>query len=147
MTDVLVIGFGNDLRADDGAGRVVAAAIEARSLPGVTVRSQSQLTPELALEVAGRDLVVFVDADVDAPTVAHRRVEPGSGGSVMTHHGDPAGLLALVPTVGEPPGEAIVVSIPASDLGMGFELSPRTAAAVDDAIELIVRLATGDDRR
>ncbi len=140
MTDVLVVGYGNDLRADDGAGRRVADAVEARDLPGVTVRSQSQLTPELALEAAGRDLVVFVDADIEAEVLTHRAVEPGEGGGVMTHHGNPASLLALVPTVGEPPRRAIVVSIPASNLGMGFELSPRTAAAVEEAIDLVERL-------
>lgn len=138
MTDVLVVGYGNDLRADDGAGRRVADAVEARNLRGVTVRSQSQLTPELALEVAGRDLVVFVDADVEADALTHRAIEPGEGGGVMTHHGNPASLLALVPTVGEPPRRAIVVSIPASNLGMGFELSPHTAAAVDAAVDLVV---------
>lgn len=143
MTDVLVVGYGNDLRADDGAGRRVADAVEAKGLPGVTVRSQSQLTPELALEAAGRDLVVFVDADIEADELTHRAIEPGEGGGVMTHHGNPASLLALVPTVGEPPRAAIVVSIPASNLGMGFELSPRTAAAVEEAVELVVAIVEG----
>ena len=61
----LVIGYGNDLRSDDGAGRVVADRLDALALPDVTVRSVIQLTPELALEIAKFDTVVFVDASVE----------------------------------------------------------------------------------
>ncbi len=142
MTDLLVIGYGNDLRRDDGAGRVVADSIEEKALPGVTVLSVSQLTPELALEIAGKERVVFVDASVDAAALRTEAVGPGeAAGGVMTHHGDPASLLSLVATVGPVPGEAIVVSIPATDLALGFDLSPATARAVAEAIDLIVAMA------
>ena len=142
MTDALVIGYGNDLRSDDGAGRRVANAIEERGLDGVEVRSVAQLTPELALAVSGRSVVVFVDASVDTTELMVRSVEAsGSASDVMTHHGNPANLLSMVPQVGEMPGEAWLVSIPAVELGMGFELSPGTreaAAAAVDAIEALV---------
>lgn len=143
MTDLLVIGYGNDLRADDGAGRVVADTVEARGIEGVDVRSVSQLTPELALDIAGRHRVVFVDASVDADVLS---IEPVTAGNpeagVMTHHGDPASLLALVSHVGDQPSEAVVFSIPASDLGLGFGLSERTQRAVDEAVEIIVGMAS-----
>ncbi len=61
----LVIGYGNDLRCDDGAGRAVADRIEAMALPGVEVRSVQQLAPELALDIACAETVVFVDASID----------------------------------------------------------------------------------
>ena len=139
---MLVIGYGNDLRSDDGAGRAVADAIAGRALPGVEVRSMSQLTPELSLEIAGRHTVVFVDADVDATELRTRKVVAGSAGDrVMTHHGDPATLLELTSTVGEAPAEAFVVSIPATNLEMGFEFSPPTAKAVVEAVDFIVELA------
>ncbi len=144
VTDALVVGYGNDLRTDDGAGRWVADQIEDRNLPGVTVRSMSQLTPELALEIAGRDIVVFVDADVDVSEVTVRPVEPKTDAKrTMTHHGDPGTLLALVPSVGEPPGQAHVVSIPATDLDMGLEMTEATQKAANDAIDRVVELVTG----
>ncbi len=108
----------------------------------MTVRSVSQLTPELALEVAGRDVVVFADASVDDRSVRVRRVVAAAGTGVMTHHGDPATILGLVPNVGELPDAAYVVSIPASDLDLGFELSAATEAAVGVAVELIAALVT-----
>ena len=146
MIDALVVGYGNELRRDDGAGRWVADRIEALALPGVAVRSMSQLTPELALEVAGRDLVIFVDADVDVADLTVRPIEADSaGGKTMTHHGSPATLLAMVPAVGEPPGQAQVVSIPASDLDMGFEMSDATQAAAEAAVDHIVALLSSTE--
>jgi hydrogenase maturation protease len=141
VTDALVIGYGNDLRTDDGAGRWVADQIESLELPGVAVRSLSQLTPELALEVSGRELVVFVDANVDAAELSVLAVDAdGAGGKTMTHHGDPATLLALVPNVGTLPERAYVVSVPATNLEMGLELTPATQAAAAEAVARIVDL-------
>lgn len=146
VTDALVIGYGNDLRTDDGAGRWVAAQIEALELPGVEVRSLSQLTPELSLDVAGREVVVFVDASVDATEVTAQRVDAvPTGPKTMTHHGDPATLLSLVPTVGAPPLRAYVVSIPATNLEMGLELTAATQAAASEAVGRIVGLLAERD--
>ena len=146
VTDALVIGYGNDLRTDDGAGRWVAAQIEAMELPGVEVRSLSQLTPELSLEVAGREVVVFVDASVDATAVTVQLVDAvPTGPKTMTHHGDPATLLSLVPSVGELPSRAYVVSIPATDLEMGLELTATTQAAASEAVGQIVGLLAERD--
>jgi hydrogenase maturation protease len=142
VTDLLVIGYGNDLRSDDGAGRVVAAAITEMDLDGVEVRSVSQLTPELALDVGAARRVVFVDADVEVTEMTVTPVAAGeSTRGVMTHHGDPASMLTLAGTVGEVPVEAIVISIPAQNLGLGFELSDTTAAGVEAAIRHIAGLA------
>ena len=95
MADALVIGYGNDLRSDDGAGRWVAQQIDDRGLDGIEVRSVAQLTPELALEIAGRSVVVFVDASVDVRELTIDEVEASSEAStVMTHHGNPADLLS-----------------------------------------------------
>lgn len=144
MTDAFVVGYGNDLRSDDGAGRWVADQIEGRELPGVGVRSISQLTPELALDIAGRDVVVFVDADVDVSELTVRPVEAkATGAQTMTHHGDPATLLALVSAVGEGPRRAYVVSIPATDLAMGLTMTEATRAAADEAVSRVVDLLTG----
>lgn len=148
VTDLLVIGYGNDLRSDDGAGRAVADAVAERELPGVEVRSVSQLTPELSLEIAGRRTVVFVDADVDVGELRSTPVSAGpAGDGVMTHHGDPATLLSLTSNVGPPPVEAFVISIPASNLEMGFEFSPGTERAISQAVDLIVRLAESPTTR
>jgi hydrogenase maturation protease len=135
---VLVIGYGNDLRSDDGAGRWVAEQIEAMSLPDVEVRSMMQLTPEVALDVVDRRLVVFVDASVETEEVTIGEIGPRPGAQVTTHHGDPASLLTIGATVGGPPSRAMLVSVPARNLGMGDRFSPPTERATRDAVDLIV---------
>lgn len=141
MADTLVIGYGNDLRGDDRAGREVADRIEAAGLPDVEVRSQAQLTPELALDISRCDVVVFVDADVDCTELTIRPAEARERGPrAMSHHTDPETILLLAHDVGEAPREAHVISIPASDLSLGFEMSPATQAAVAEAVEIITAL-------
>ena len=108
MADVLVIGYGNDLRNDDGAERVV-----------------------------------FVDASIEATELEVRPVRAGAPiPGAMSHHGDPATLLRLAEDVGRIPRTAFAVSIPAERLGLGFEFSATTAAAVDAAVAAVTRLAT-----
>ena len=107
-------------------------------LPGVDVRSQSQLTPELALDVTRADVVVFVDADVDCERMSVAPVQPGERGTQsMSHRTDPAALLLLAGDLGRVPPLAYAVSIPASNLELGFELCPRTAAAAAEAVDAI----------
>ena len=60
----------------------------------------------------------------------------------MTHHGDPATLLAMVPAVGEPPAQAHLVSIPASDLEMGMTMTDTTRAAAEEAVARVVGLVS-----
>jgi len=143
VADALVVGYGNDLRTDDGAGRWVADQIEELELDGVEVRSVAQLTPELALAVSGRRLVVFVDASVDATQLTVEPVEAsGSASDVMTHHGNPATLLSMVPQIGISPGAAWLVSIPAEDLSMGLAMTPQTQTAAEGAVERIIDLVS-----
>jgi len=142
VAEILVVGYGNDLRSDDGAGRVVAARIEAADHPGVIVRSQSQLTPELALDITRADVVVFVDANVDCEQLTVHPVMPGEPGSQsMSHHTDPAALLLLAGDLGRVPPRTYVISIPATNLELGFDLSPPTAGAIERAVDAVVEIA------
>jgi len=62
---ILVIGYGNPGRRDDGLGPAFAARLEALGLQGVTVESDYQLSIEHAQLVAQHDIVVFADAAAD----------------------------------------------------------------------------------
>lgn len=142
VVDLLVIGYGNDLRGDDRAGRLVADAVaeacSSRGIDGVLTKSVTQLTPELALDISEATVVVFVDAAIDRDGVGVVAVQAVPGGGVITHHLEPSGLLALAREMGSQPQRAFAVAIPASDFGLGFELSETTRQAVAEATELIV---------
>jgi hydrogenase maturation protease len=61
---LLLIGYGNPGRLDDGLGPALAAKVEAASLKGITVEADYQLTVENALDVSKHDVVIFADAAV-----------------------------------------------------------------------------------
>jgi hydrogenase maturation protease len=63
--EVLVIGFGNPAREDDGLGPAAAEMVEKAAISGVTVDTDYQLSVEHAADAAEFPKVVFVDASVD----------------------------------------------------------------------------------
>jgi hydrogenase maturation protease len=59
---VLVIGYGNPARGDDGLGPALAARLEQLRVPGVTVEADYQLSLEHAALAAEHEVVIFADA-------------------------------------------------------------------------------------
>jgi hydrogenase maturation protease len=135
---LLVIGYGNTLRRDDGVGPKVAEAVEALALPGVRALVRPLLTPELAEAVSQAGVVVFVDAAVDAPReVQMRRLAPAVTSQVMAHAANPATLLALARDVFGHTPEAWWLTIPVEDLALGEDLSPLAQRGFELAMEEI----------
>ena len=64
MTKVLLIGYGNPGRLDDGLGPALAAKIEKLNIDNVDSDSDYQLTVEDAVDIHSHDIVIFADADV-----------------------------------------------------------------------------------
>ena len=93
---ILLIGYGNPGRLDDGLGPALAAAIERLDLPGVTVDAEYQLTVEDAATVAEHEVVIFADADVSGPEpFCLRRIAPKAAVSFSTHSVEPAAVLGI----------------------------------------------------
>jgi hydrogenase maturation protease len=138
MANLLVIGYGNELRGDDAVGPRLAAAVAAWELPGVRVQVCHQLTPELAEPIAAARMVVFVDAALAAltPTVQTRRSQPAGSRHFAGHTGDPGWLLKLAQTAFGRCPPAWWVTIPAVDFEFGEPLSQTAerglAAALDE---------------
>lgn len=144
---LLVIGYGNTLRRDDGVGPKVAEAVAALALPGVRTLACALLTPELAEAASQARVVVFVDAAVDAPReVQLRNLEPAGSSQIMAHAASPATLLALARDVFGHAPEAWLLTIPAKNIGIGEELSAFTRRGLETAVEEIKRLAKKDKR-
>jgi hydrogenase maturation protease len=95
---ILVIGYGNPLRGDDGVGWAVAQRLSDRMISDhVGTMGVHQLTPEFAETISRVDRVIFVDAAVNQPGgyLSCRSVEPIESPRLMTHSLSPEGLLAL----------------------------------------------------
>lgn len=142
---VLVIGYGNTLRGDDGAGYHIAQIVEAWDLPDVRSLSVHQLTPDLAADIAEAETVIFIDAIVlDSPhpempdpwlEPIDRPIEPFSPNSFTGHHTDPRSLLALTEKLYEKRPIAYHLLIPALDFKFGESFSEITHQGVQKALQ------------
>jgi hydrogenase maturation protease len=132
-TRLLVIGYGNELRGDDGVGPRAARAVAAWQLPAVKGLAVHQLTPELAERIAAAECVVFVDAGPD-DVVQTRPIGPSRAAQVLGHTGQPRELLALAEALYGRRAEAWLITLPAPQLGFGEGLS---AAAADSLAEVL----------
>lgn len=137
---ILVIGIGSPLRRDDAVGHAVVAALGERDLDGLDAVSVHQLTPEVAAALAGRELVVFVDAAVDTERLVVARLDTDASGRLLTHHLGAAGLLDLAAGLGWSPASAALVRVPVEDLGIGTGLSAFCQAQVEPAVHAVLDL-------
>jgi hydrogenase maturation protease len=139
---MLVIGYGNTLRGDDGVGPQVAEAVSALNLPGVTALSCALLAPELADRIAHARVVVFVDAAVDAPReVQLRPLLPADSPQVTAHAADPCAMLALARDVFGHAPEGWLLTIPVENIAIGEQLSPFARRGFSKAVRAIMQLA------
>ena len=93
---VLLLGYGNPGRLDDGLGPALAAQIECLALPGVTVQSDYQLCLEDAEAAARHDVVIFADAATSGTEpFSFQRVEPAFCLGFSTHSLQPEVVLGL----------------------------------------------------
>jgi hydrogenase maturation protease len=156
---VVVAGYGNPLRGDDGAGyRLALEARERyRGRPDVAVLVGHQPVPEWAEVLAGVAVAYLVDATPAgeggaAGGVRLVRLTDGSGDpppdnrqatspSLLDGHAlGPAALLALCREAYGRAPEAFLLTIPAVRLDFADRLTAPAAAAVDEALHLLDRL-------
>jgi hydrogenase maturation protease len=126
---VLVIGYGNPLRGDDGFGYRAAERI-----PGAI--AVHQLTPELMDPIARADRVVFLDATAEGVPgeIRRRRIEPSVSGGAFTHHSTPEGLLAGACALFGSAPEAFLITV----CGANFDLSHTLSPAIESAMERVL---------
>ena len=150
LNSTLIIGFGNGLRSDDGAG-IRAATLIAEQSPTLRVIATQQLTPDLAEDIASATQLVFLDAYAAPEAGASLRVERvfGDGvgsASAVAHHASPAALAQLAKAVFGTAPEVWIVGIPAYSFAAGEVISPGTLHSIDEAVALIGRRALVEDQ-
>jgi hydrogenase maturation protease len=137
---ILLLGYGNTLRGDDGVGPKLAEAVGGLNLAGVEARSCALLTPELAEPIARARRVVFVDAAMDgSPQVECRPLAAGKSSHVLAHAVEPATLLALARDVFGRAPQAWLVTIPIETVELGEALSPLAQAGLRTALAWVRR--------
>jgi hydrogenase maturation protease len=145
---VLVVGYGNALRTDDGLGWHAADLLaDDPRLAGATVLQRHQLMPELALDISGAALVVLVDAShaLPAGSVTVTRVErAGDTGTTWSHHLSPPSLVALAHELYGRAPEVFLVSAGVESLELGDRLSPVVEAELARVVDTVADLIASE---
>jgi len=142
---VLLIGYGNPGRMDDGLGPALAAEIEALALPDVTVEANYQLTVEDAELVARHRVVIFADAAVAGPEpFAVGRVAPAGTMSFSTHSVAPEAVGALAKDLFKAEAVGYTLAIRGYEFNEFRErLSDKAGANLAEAGAFVTRLLRG----
>jgi hydrogenase maturation protease len=147
---VLVVGYGNPLRSDDGIGWHAAGLLATDPrLAGARVLTQHQLAPELATDVSRASLVVLVDAaaEGDPGSLSVRRVRPRPPTPTRwSHHLDPETLAGLAETLYGFVPPIVLVSVSAGSLAEGDRLSTALERALPEVVEVVADVVTGHHR-
>ncbi len=135
---VLVIGFGNPLRGDDGIGWNAADAL-ARSIRDDRIRIMPciQLTLDLAESIARAESVIFIDAAIDlaAGQLRMERLAPEAHGEESgTHHFDPRTLLMCAQVLYGRAPEALMITMG----GASFDCRDEMSSAVRERFSLLL---------
>ena len=127
MSDLLVLGLGNQLMSDDGIGVVIARRLQRWPMSGVRVVAAGTPGFGLADMLAAQQRVIFIDA-VDAGRAPGSVfwVEPGSilrdWGRQSLHQVGLADVLSLMEVVGQMPWVRII-GVQPQRIGAGCSLS------------------------
>jgi hydrogenase maturation protease len=138
---VLVIGYGNLLRSDDGIGQQIAQDVASWGMPNVEAIAVHQLTPELAETLAMFDMVIFIDACwmSDDQDIQVEQIKSSSH-PITGHVSDPRSLLGLTQTLYDRIPQAWWVMVPGVNFGVGDCLSSVAEQNRETALQTIERL-------
>ena len=135
---LLIIGYGNPIRGDDGAGAYAVRALRRRGFPGIETH---QLTPELAGPLSRARLAVFIDADTTlAPGQVRVTPVAGAGEAPFEHHASPGAILRLTREVHGRAPDALRIGIGGESFELGEKLSHAARRAVRETLALVQRL-------
>ena len=147
---MLVFAWGNPSRGDDALGPALIARIEALrpthpEWGEVALLTDFQLQPEHALDLEGRERVLFVDASVScASPYAFDRLRPSPGFGYTTHAMKPEALLAVFRQVtGREPPPCWLLTIRGTAFELGAPLSAEAASNLDAAASFVESLLSG----
>jgi hydrogenase maturation protease len=137
---LLVIGYGNPLRGDDGVGPEAARRLRKNGVDALAVH---QLTPEIAERIATARAVFFLDADTNLQpgdiSVEALHEAASSVASSMEHYVSPAILLRLAHEAYGANPDAWYVAMGGSNFEMGEGLSGDARRAVVRATRAVMR--------
>lgn len=138
--EILILGYGNPGRIDDGLGPAFATAVAALKLPGVSVDTDYQLALEDSCTLREYQTVIFADAAVggEEPFSFYPLVPKDEGVRFSSHSFSPQALLFLTEHIFGHCPKGYMMSIRGYEFGEYKEgLSQQAEANLKQALDFI----------
>ena len=132
---LVVFGWGNDARGDDGLGPLLLQRVARAAWPQVLAIEDFQLQIEHALDLDGADLALFVDAGKDTPApFTFAEIAPALVTTPTTHALAPEAVLDVYArALGRSPPPAFMLCIRGERFELGEALSPEASERLEAA--------------
>jgi len=145
MTGTIVLGLGNLVHADDGAGvhAIHALQKDERVAPGVTLIDGGTQGLALLGLISCAERVLVIDAiDAGEPAGTILRFEGkslrGLPGKSSIHQLGFADMMIALELLGESPGEVRVIGVQPSSTEWGADLTPVVAQALPGLVDCVI---------
>jgi hydrogenase maturation protease len=132
---LVVFGWGNDARGDDGLGPLLLERITRAAWPDVSTIEDFQLQIEHALDLDGAEAALFLDAGRDTPApFAFAEIGPKRGESHTTHALAPEAVLDVYArSLRRPSPPAFTLSMRGESFELGEGLSGEARQRLEAA--------------
>lgn len=136
---VLVFAIGNESRGDDALGPLLLRRLQAEAIPRTEFIEDYQLQVEHVTDLAGREAVLFIDADVSCAAPYHfSAINAAHDHSYTSHAMSPAALLHAFRQfhgIDAPP--AFLLRMRGYGFELGAGLNEQAAANLEQAARMI----------
>jgi hydrogenase maturation protease len=132
---LVVFGWGNDARGDDGLGPLLLQRVARAAWPQVLAIEDFQLQIEHALDLDGADLALFLDAGKDTPApFTFAEIAPALVTTPTTHALAPEAVLDVYArALGRSPPPAFMLCIRGERFELGEALSREAGERLEAA--------------
>jgi hydrogenase maturation protease len=132
---LVVFGWGNESRGDDGLGPLLLRRFAAAEWPDAVAIEDYQLQIEHALDLEGADCALFIDAGKGtAAPFTFREIAPRADVAYTTHALAPEAVLAVYAQIkGHPPPSAFVICVRGESFELGDGLTDDAKSRLEAA--------------
>lgn len=143
---LLVFAYGNPSRGDDALGPLLLERLAALNLSGVELLTDFQLQVEHALDLQGRERVLFIDASVSCPPpYLFARLQPQQDASYTSHAMSPAALLQACLDLNGSAPPAWLLAVRGESFELGESLSAGASRNLEQAFSLLRELCVSGE--
>lgn len=151
MKKILVLGYGNPLRGDDGIGWTTASVLKDMFQDDrISIETCHQLTPELAEQFSESEVVILIDADAQGMPgeIKVKQIAPTDPFFDPTNHfSKPETILSMAKELYGKAPKAYLASITGETFEVQEDLSPLVKKVIPNLVDRIQIIIDDENRK